>query len=197
MEKHCDSEKRFGQEGAATEARNKILENFIRGAGERAFRFAFGLTGNIDEAKDLVQDALFRVANKWESCDSSRSIDDFVFSILRNAFVDRRRRANCREVMSLSCLMDGDEGTAFEDFLADDEDTPPACLERAETARLVQKALGRLDPRYQAILFLSDVEGNNYQDVARQLRIPVGTVRSRLFRARMALRHRVRHFAVA
>ena len=54
MEKHCDSKKRFGKEDNGTEARNEILENFIRDSGRKAHEFACRLAGNSEDAKELV-----------------------------------------------------------------------------------------------------------------------------------------------
>jgi RNA polymerase sigma-70 factor (ECF subfamily) len=77
---------------------------------------------------------------------------------------------------------------------ADDPDRtdPAGPLERAERDRLVRLALGELAPDHRAVVVLKDLDGLRYEEIAETLRVPVGTVRSRLHRAREALRERLR-----
>lgn len=188
MEKTCDSAKRFGKEGNGTAARNEILESFIRDAGDRAYHFAYDLSGNGDEARELVQETCYRVARAWESFQPSKPVNSWFFTVLRNAFLDSRRRFDRRKVVSLDIPLDGEDGASFEDIIPDGAEGPQDSLERSEKVQTVRRALKGLTREHQAVLELCDMGGLAYDEVARSLGVSVGTVRSRIFRARAALR---------
>ena len=185
MEKHCDSERRFGKEGTA--ARNEVLEEFLRKSGERAYQYAYRLSGNCDEAHELVQDAMYRVTRAWDRYKTRKSLHCWFFVILRNAFKDSRRRHGARGSLSFDLPLEGTEGDSLADVIPDTESLP-AGLEREETVSRVRGALAALTPEHRTILKLCDMDGKGYDDIARTLGVPMGTVRSRIFRARQALR---------
>jgi len=188
MEKHCESKERFGKEGKAPAARNEILESFIRDSGHRAYALAHSLAGNEAEAHELVQEALFRVARAWSRFKRSQPLDPWFFVVLRNAFHDSRRRAERKRAVSLDRSSEFGDGEALRDLLPDGSESIQARLEREESARTVRRALKGLRDAERTVLNLCDMQGWRYDDVARKLRVPVGTVRSRIFRARQALR---------
>lgn len=188
MEKTCESKKRFGKEGNGTAARNERLESFIRDAGDKAYHFAYDLSGNGDEARELVQETCYRVARAWESFEPSKPMGSWFFTVLRNAFLDSRRRFDRRNVVSLNIPLDNEDGASFEDIIPDRAEGIPESLERAETVQTVRRALKGLTREHQAVLALCDMGGLGYDEVARNLSVSVGTVRSRIFRARAALR---------
>jgi RNA polymerase sigma-70 factor (ECF subfamily) len=81
---------------------------------------------------------------------------------------------------------DEDEGGTFE--LADEADPPDAIAEQRELRAMVERAIDRIDPEYRVALVLRDVEGFDYETIADLLGVPQGTVKSRIHRARSALR---------
>lgn len=187
MEKHCESEKRFGKEGKATAARNEILESFIRDSGDKAYRFAYSLAGNEADAGELVQEALYRVAVAWGRYERSKPLASWFFTVLRNAYIDVRRGSERRNV-SLDRPLAGQDGPCLAEALDDGAESVAARLEREEAARTVRRALKGLKAAERAVLTLRDMEGRKYGDVARSLGVRLGTARSRIFRARQALR---------
>lgn len=72
MEKHCEIERRFGKEGNGEPCRQEALKSFIYHSGKRAYEVAFSLSGNGEDAKELVQETLYRVARAWKQYDESR-----------------------------------------------------------------------------------------------------------------------------
>ena len=76
----------------------------------------------------------------------------------------------------------------------DDGESPPQRVERRERDEAVLAALGRLDAEYRAVLVMRDIEGFDYQQMAEVLGLPLGTLKSRLFRARLALRDELRTY---
>ena len=76
-----------------------VFEGFVREYGERAFQFAYRLTGNVEDAKDLVQDAFHRALRSWDRYDPSRPLDAWFFTILRHLYFDSRKRAGRRKTV--------------------------------------------------------------------------------------------------
>ena len=139
----------------------------------RLRRYARALTGSVDAADDLVQDTLQRALEKWRLWQSQREIRPWLFSIMHNLHVDGRRR-NHRV-----------------DFRDDDE--IPVVVQRASQQddlelRDLERALALLPPDQREVLLLVGLEELSYAEVARALKIPQGTVMSRLSRARARLK---------
>lgn len=142
----------------------------------RLRRFAHSLTGNADDASDLVQAAVERALKAMATLDADARLDAWMFRIIRNLWIDglRRRRSEGRHetIEDWSHLSDVDGRTATETRL---------------TARKAAEAMGRLAQDQQEILRRVCVDGQSYKDAARDLDIPIGTVMSRLSRARLRL----------
>ena len=189
MEKRCESKKRFGKEGTATEARNEILESFMRDSGGKAYAFAHGLAGNHEDARELVQEALYRVARTWDRYEHSKALEAWFFVVLRNAFIDSRRRVARKSGVSLDSPLVGEDGGTLAELLPDQSESIQARLEREESAKTVRRALKGMKKSFRAVLTLCDMKGERYDAIARSLGVSAGTVRSRIFRARQALRN--------
>lgn len=139
----------------------------------RLRRYARALTGSMDSADDLVQETLERALEKWLFWKTERDLRPWLFSIMHNLHVDQRRRAK------------------HVDYLANERlpDIPcrPQQLDGLEL-RDLDRALGQLPVDHREILLLVAIEGLSYKEVAAALGIPLGSVMSRLSRARAALR---------
>lgn len=172
-----------------------MIERFIAEYSERAYQCAYHFCGNADEAKELVQEAFFRAIRRWEQYDASQPLENWFLTILRNLYYDGLKRFERRGVVSLDAPRDaeaGDEGEAFGDVMADErEGELLARLEREESAQDVRAALEALSPEHRAILTLCDVQGLGYHELTQVLDCPLGTVRSRLSRARSALKRKL------
>ncbi len=167
---------------------SSALERLVRDYGERAFQFAYRLTGNIDQAKEVVQETYYRVLKNWDKYDSSQPLENWFFSILRHVFLDCVRSCEHSRFLSLDAATEESEESAL-DALADDRDERILdALERQESAQAVKRALGRLTVEHRAVLTLCDLESMPYDQIAAVIGCPIGTVRSRVNRARSALR---------
>ena len=191
MKKTCESAKRFGKEGNGTAARNERLESFIRDSGDRAYQFAYSLSGSCEDAKELVQEAYYRATRAWESYEPSKPVGSWFFTILRNAFLDSRRRFERRNAVSLDIPLDDEDGASFEETIPDGAQGIPESLEREDTVQTVRRALKAMTREHQSVLTLCDMDGLKYDEIARSLGVSEGTVRSRIFRARATLRSRL------
>lgn len=167
--------------------RTEKFEEFVREYGERAFQFAYSLCGDIEEAKEVVQEAFCRALKKWDSYDQSRPLEAWFFVVLRNVFIDGRRRYGPGRLESLDRVV-GEFGLRSADLLPDEEAGVIERLERTESARLVRETLLSLPVDQRAVLSLRELEGLTYEEIGEVLGVPPGTVRSRISRARIGFR---------
>lgn len=156
----------------------------VRKYQDRLFHCLAHLAGNVHEAEDLVQEAFVQAFLKIRSFQGQSSFFTWLYRIAFNLSVTQLRRK--RTQVSLDGPPDSpgidpeDPGEAVTDKLT-----------RDERAAQVQAALATLSPDYRAILVLREMEDCDYETIAEILDLPMGTVRSRLFRARMELRERL------
>jgi len=170
----------------------KQLEGFVRERGARAFLFAFSLTGDTEESKELVQETCFRVLCCWKYYDPERPLEAWVIRILRNAFYDRKKAMESK-LLSLDEPLAEDCKYSFADTCQDNSLEILGQLERRETALAVQKAMQMIRQPHRTILAMRALEMRSYADIARAVGAPIGTIGSRLSRAREAIkRHLVR-----
>jgi RNA polymerase sigma-70 factor (ECF subfamily) len=167
------------------------LERFVSEYSERGYQFAYGLCGNAEDAKELVQEAFFRVFRSWDSFDQSQPLDTWFLTILRHVYVDSRKRYERRCGVSLDASADSgrEDSCSLADVLADPRDEAMLDrLSRDAMAAEVRRAMDGLKADYKAVLNLCDVEGLSYEQICVVMDCPLGTVRSRINRARAALK---------
>jgi RNA polymerase sigma-70 factor (ECF subfamily) len=155
------------------------------------YRVALRLSGNPSDADDLVQETMLKAYRAWDQYEKGTNAKAWLLTILRHAFINEyRRRTRHPETVDLdriepyavfSEVQDEDPQGAFFDRIVDDE---------------VLRAIDQLPVAFRETLVLSDVEGMSYQEIAGILGIPVGTVKSRLFRARQLLQGKLYDYAV-
>ena len=150
-----------------------IDDDQLRELLPRLRRFALGLTRDPHAADDLVQSCMERALSRWHGRRASGDLQAWLFSILYRKFLDGRRRH-----------------ALFGRWLAAADEQPGTAPSAEDTllARSALAALGQLSADQRAVLLLVAVEGLSYQQVADTLGLPIGTVMSRLSRARQALR---------
>lgn len=149
---------------------------------EQLYNFAHWLAKNREEAEDLVQETYAKALRGYSSFQPGTNFRAWMYRILRNTFLTSRTGLKAKMTVPL----EGEEdGTA--PFVADTK-TPEAILIDRSNQALLQSALEELPVHSREILLLCEVEEMSYQEIADTLEIPLGTVMSRLSRARAALR---------
>ncbi len=153
----------------------------VRRYQDRLYTSMVHVLHNEEDARDVVQDAFVQALTQLRSFSRRSSFYTWVYRIAFNRALNRRKRQQReRELL-------GDPGTAV--AAADDAGQE---LERKETIAQVQRALASLDAPFRAVLVLREIEQLDYRTIAEILEIEVGTVRSRLHRARVLLREALR-----
>ena len=153
-------------------------EEVARSHGRFLYTVAYRLTGNHEDAQDLVQDVLVRVQRGLATYRPG-SMEGWLSRITTNAFLDDVRRKKRRPV---DALPDDAERVLPGGLAADD------ALAAAGLPDHIQDALLALPEDYRAVVVASDVVGLTYEEIAEALDVPIGTVRSRLHRGRSKLR---------
>ncbi|MCE5266773.1 MAG: sigma-70 family RNA polymerase sigma factor [Planctomycetaceae bacterium] len=148
---------------------------------DRLFNTIFHVVGHVEDARDIVQEALVQAFLKLESFRRESAFYTWLYRIAFNVAMNHRRRR--RPPISMDRLR---ETNSMEPV--DDDDCPADALERKDRRREVRRAIGQLSEEYRAVVVLREIDGCCYETIAEVLDLPVGTVRSRLHRARIQLR---------
>jgi len=151
-----------------------------------AYLLALQLLRDPDDALDVAQDALLRLFSTLDRFDPGRPLRPWLAAIVRNRARDLERRRRVRRTSPLAAD-DGERAVV----LVDARSGPDGDAERAELRSRVWRALGGLAAAQREILVLRDYQDLKYEEIAAVLRVPIGTVMSRLHRARQALRERL------
>jgi RNA polymerase sigma-70 factor (ECF subfamily) len=160
----------------------------VRRYQDRLYRTVARILDNPEDARDVVQDAFLHAYQALDSFKGDALFFTWLYRIAVNAAISLRRKK--RAVLSLHAARPG-EGAA-EPRDPSDGCRPGFALEQAEQEQRVRRALARLSPEHRAVLVMKDMEGQKYEAMADALGVPVGTIRSRLHRARMELRELLR-----
>jgi len=157
------------------------------------FGVAMRICRDPDTAKDLVQETLLRAMVAWESFQPGSNLRAWLFRILTNAFINgyRKRRRHQR----FATERPGDALCALYGRDQDHTDHLDDELFGEELCDEVKQALDRLGPEYRDVVERADLRGEKYKDIADALHVPIGTVMSRLFRARRVLEGELAGFA--
>lgn len=149
---------------------------------DRLYNFACWLTQDRGEAEDLVQETYAKALKAFSSYQTGTNFRAWMYRILRNTFLTSRAG------MKQSVPLEDEDG---EDVVAVVEQTPESDLLRRTDIDLIHRALDMLPVNYREALLLCEIEEMSYRDIAATIGIPIGTVMSRLSRARRALREAV------
>ena len=152
---------------------------------DQLYNFAHWLTQNRDEAEDLVQETYVKALKGFSSFQMGTNFRAWMYRILRNTFLTSRTGLRVTSTVPLDSEDDGPE-------VAVESETPEAILLKRSDSQLLQGAIEALPVHHREILLLCEVEELSYEEIAETLSIPIGTVMSRLSRARKTLRDGLR-----
>jgi len=157
---------------------------------EKLYRVAFRMAGDPDDAQDLLQDALIEAYRSFRKFRQGTYFDKWLYRIMTNTFIDRQRqKKRAGRILSLDESADGEDSASRE--VADPESDPSRIMLRDELTEPLQKALDSLGPEFRMVIILADIEEFSYEEISAMMNVPVGTVRSRLHRARASVRAKI------
>jgi len=169
------------------------LEPLMDRHAGRLYRLAYGITRNDADAEEVVQDVFLTLFRKIEGFEGRAALGSWLYRVTANAALLKRRGKRAELEVSLEEQLptyrtDGHREGDRSFLLADWSETPEEILLTGDSRKTLERALDRLPDHYRAIVVLREVEGFDNEEVAKILGESVPTVKSRLHRARMALR---------
>lgn len=158
---------------------------------DAVYNLAYRMTGNRDDALELSQEALLKAWNALDRFSGNSSFFTWLYRIAINTALSARRKKRRRKgQVSMEVLGGaGDDEATMQ--LPDPSPGAEDEAERQERRRLVQQAIGELDDEFRVVVVLRDIQQLSYDEISRFLDLPVGTVKSRIFRARTELKERL------
>jgi RNA polymerase sigma-70 factor (ECF subfamily) len=179
-----DDERLIAQAQAGDRA---AFDALVRKYEQKAYTYAYRLTRNPEDAADIVVEAFSRVYSALKNFRGQSAFGTWLYRILTNCSLDHRKRDKSSRNVSLDSNITVDGGEV-ERQIEDERDTPDIEAERSARETTIQKALADMPDYQQAMLVMYHVEMLSYEEIADALDLPIGTVKSRLNRARLALR---------
>ena len=157
---------------------------------DRIYGTVLNYVSNPDDAVDITQESFVKAYSNLRSFNASSAFYTWIYRIAVNTAIDFLRRQRSRVADSLDDHKFVEVG--FEPASKDPSADPEKVLARTEQRRALRKAIGSLSDKLRSVVVLHDVEGLSQEEVADILRVPVGTVKSRVSRARAELRYMLR-----
>ena len=154
---------------------------------DRLYHVANRILDNPDDALDVVQDAFVNAYQSLASFKGDAEFFTWLYRIAFNTAISAKRRKRPAVSLDAGTGRDGAPGLDPEDRTADA--APGAAMERTEDERMLAEAVAKLSPEHRGVLLMKDIDGLKYEDIAEAMGVPIGTVRSRLHRARCDLRN--------
>jgi RNA polymerase sigma-70 factor (ECF subfamily) len=172
------------------------LERLMERHAARVYRIAFGITRNRADAEEVVQDAFFALYQGAESFEGRAALSTWLFRVATNAALMKRRGRRHTAEVSLEAHLptfreDGSRAGDMSVLMADWSQNPEAQLLSRETGNLIDRAIDGLPEAHRAVLWLRDVEGLSNEETAAVVGVSVAAVKSRLHRARLAVREQL------
>ncbi len=169
----------------------KAFEELVERYGRHVYNIAYRMAGNDADAKDLTQEAFLRVFRALRRIDPTAKLESWLYRIVTNLYIDMLRRRPKVRVESLDAPIATAKGGEVMREVVDVTADPEAAVLNARLDADIQRALLNLSPELRAVVVLADIEGYSYEEIGEMLRVPVGTVKSRLHRARKTLQERL------
>jgi len=154
----------------------------------RMYNLALGYVKQEDEAKDLTQDIFLTVFRQIGKLNDEEKFTAWLYQLAINHCRNRYRKLRGRGFFSSQSIDDPDTGLVLRT-----EMTPEKDLERRDTSQAVRRAIASLPPADKEIILLRDLQELSYEEISDVLAIPLGTVKSKLNRARLTLKNRLKH----
>lgn len=162
------------------------FDELVRLYEKRVFNCALRIAGNYHDASDISQEAFIRAFNSINTFRGDAKFATWIYRIVTNVYLDERKKSKAHRQTSLDDYIELDENSVTRQ-IQDDSPTPEEVVETEERARALQRAISSLPDYQRIIVTLYHMQHRSYEEIAEVLQLPIGTVKSRLNRARLAL----------
>lgn len=168
------------------------FEELISAYEKRAYNIAYRMMANEEDAKDMAQEAFIKIYKSIKNFREESSFSTWLYRIVTNVCLDEIRKRKRNNTLPLEINIESDKGAAHIEIGADKE-TPEDIFERIEKRQLILNAINSLNEDYKTVIVLRDIQGFGYEEIASMLSCSLGTVKSRINRARNALKDKLRY----
>jgi len=166
------------------------FEQIVTAYEKRVYNLALRMMGNPDDASDVAQEAFLRVYSSLRSFRGDSSFSTWIYRIVSNICLDELRKRNRQRLAYLDEPVESEDGEMSKQ-VPDPSPGPDDVLQQTETRECIQRGIASLHEDHRVIVVLRDIQGLSYEEIAEILGISLGTVKSRLNRARTALKERL------
>ncbi|MGQ0835501.1 MAG: RNA polymerase sigma factor [Gammaproteobacteria bacterium] len=174
--------------GVLSETPQRAFERLVRPHLRRLYRLAFRLTGNGPDAEDLLQNVLAKLFERADELSSIADLRPWTGRVLYNQYLDERRRSRARRLRMVEPRSVRQSEAVDPDSLPAQAPGPDEDAAVALDMRRLERALETLSEEHRVVVLLHDAEGCSLEEIGVMTSAPVGTVKSRLHRARARLR---------
>lgn len=168
----------------------EAMDLLVRRHYPNVFKLAFRLTNNYDDAQDIVSEAFIRVQNALPGFRGDATFTTWLHRIVKNVFLDERKKQRVRSHSSLEEMVELEDSSVSRQ-VEDPAPGPGWLVEREERSELVQRAVLALPKNQRLMIALYHFQHRSYDEIADIMGLPIGTVKSRLNRARLALKSKL------
>ena len=161
---------------------------------DAVYRFAFRLAGSAADAEDLVQETFLRAYRSWDRYEPGTRAKSWLFTICRNAFLRQRQHDTRRDEVMLKAVQSSgaaEVGVETVLFMPAYQQDPEGTFFFSIIDETILEMIDRIPAEFREVVLLSDLEGLSYAEIAEVLDVPIGTVKSRLFRGRRQLQEKL------
>lgn len=169
----------------------QAYDQIVRRYKDQLLNFVFRFLGNAEEAEDIVQETFLRVYRNRYAYTRVAKFSTWIYTIAGNLARTELRRRKRRRLFSISTDM-GLEDRDFE--ISDEVFNPEIYVDSAIQEELIQREISKLSPKFREVIILRDVQELSYEEISKIIRVPIGTVKSRVNRARLRLQARLKTF---
>lgn len=175
---------------------NLAMEELIRRHENYIYMRLYQLDPQNENIKDLMQDVMLRVARSLKNLKNPQRFQSWLSQIITNIFFDelRKKRRKLNTVSLDSFFSEEEESSKTEKELECPKDSPDKCSENSEMKRIIRRAISELEEPYRAVIMLRELQGFSYDEIASATGASVGTVKSRIARARQKLQTKLKDY---
>jgi RNA polymerase sigma-70 factor (ECF subfamily) len=166
------------------------MDELVQRHYRTVYNLAFRLSASYDDAQDITQEAFIRVQKALPDFRGDANFTTWLHRIVKNVFLDERKKQRIRTHSSLEEMVELEDASVSRQ-IEDPKPGPESVVERYEHAELVQRAVMALPPTQRLMIGLYHFQHRSYEEIAEVMGLPIGTVKSRLNRARLALKSRL------
>jgi RNA polymerase sigma-70 factor (ECF subfamily) len=164
-------------------------ELIVKRYKDQLLNFVYRFLGNQEEAEDVVQETFLRVYRNRHAYQRVAKFSTWIYTIAGNLARTELRRRNRRRIFSLSNLGVEDKEYEISDEILSPEQHTNTVLSEA----IIQREINKLSAKFREVIILRDIQELSYEEISKIIRVPIGTVKSRVNRARLRLQSRLKH----